>query len=55
VLVKAAESTSGSVGTDQPLTSTNRKGPSHRRLLTYDEAGEYLAVGRTMYDLVARG
>ena len=56
MLVKAAESTSGSVGKDQPLPSAKRKGSSHRRLLTYDEAGEYLAVGRTtMYGLVSRG
>ncbi|HIG17518.1 MAG TPA: DNA-binding protein, partial [Candidatus Handelsmanbacteria bacterium] len=32
------------------------EGRTGRRLLTYDEAGEYLAVGRTtMYDLVAKG
>jgi excisionase family DNA binding protein len=38
------------------VTSTQCEGPSYRRLLTYDEAGEYLAVGRTtMYDLVAKG
>mgnify|MGYP001207471137 FL=1 len=32
------------------------EGRTGRRLLTYDEAGEYLAVGRTtMYDLVGKG
>jgi len=37
------------------MGSPKDKAP-RRRLLTYDEAGEYLAVGRTtMYDLVARG
>ncbi len=37
------------------MASTKDKNPG-RRLLTYDEAGEYLAVGRTtMYDLVAKG
>ena len=37
------------------MASTKDKNPG-RRLLTYDEAGEYLTVGRTtMYDLVAKG
>ena len=37
------------------MGSPKDKAP-RRRLLTYDEAGEYLAVGRTtMYDLVAKG
>jgi excisionase family DNA binding protein len=37
------------------MGSPKDKAP-RRRLLTYDEAGEYLAVGRTtMYDLVGKG
>lgn len=37
------------------MASPKDKAP-RRRLLTYDEAGAYLTVGRTtMYDLVAKG